>query len=93
MARLKAFQDKYAALFSISSGSQLVTSSGASLTAAAVSRSPISAYFRCNCQQACRDTLAACLVPACLASMQGMHGKARLMTAGRLQEREGVGRQ
>ena len=47
MARLKAFQDKYAALFSISSGSQLVSSSGASLTAAAVSRSPISAYFRC----------------------------------------------
>ena len=48
MARLKAFQDKYAALFNLSSGSQLVSSSGASLTAAAVSRSPISAYFRCN---------------------------------------------
>ena len=48
MARLKAFQDKYAALFSISTGSQLVSASGISLTAAAVSRSPISAYFRCS---------------------------------------------
>ena len=50
MARLKAFQDKYAAFFSISSSSQLVITSGTSLTAAAVSRSPISAYFRCTCQ-------------------------------------------
>ena len=46
MTRLKGFQDKYAAFFNISSGSQLVSSSGTSLTAAAVSRSPISAYFR-----------------------------------------------
>lgn len=45
MTRLKAFHDKYA-LFLNAAQSSLVSSSGPSMSAAAVNRSAISQYFR-----------------------------------------------